>query len=87
MKFNDDLINTDERYAIGREETTGKYYISIPVSNRLVDYDEYYQISKIAYNLFLTSPAQALAFVVECRNKNNDELLIFKPGTDRGDAN
>lgn len=86
MKFNDTIINQDERYTIGREETVGGYYISIPVSNRLVDYDEYYQIDKESYELFITNSAQALEFVKDCRNRCKDELLIFKPGSDRGVA-
>jgi len=53
MNFNDTLVNTDERFAIGIEETTGKYYISISVNNRMVDYEEYYELSKGSYLLFL----------------------------------
>lgn len=86
MKFNDTIINTRERYTVGREETTRGYYVSISVSNRLVDYDEYYKIDKDSYELFLINPVQALEFVKECRNRCKDELLIFNPGSDRGVA-
>ncbi|MHC8365313.1 hypothetical protein ACYZT9_05380 [Pseudomonas sp. ZT5P21] len=86
MKFNDTLINTNERFTIGIEESTEKYYVSIPVSNRLVDYDEHYQIDRNSYELYLNNPTAALDFVRRCRNRQEDELLIFKPGADRGVA-
>ena len=31
---------------LGIEEESGRYYISILVSNRRIDYDEYYEIDK-----------------------------------------
>lgn len=86
MNFNDTLVNTDERFAIGIEETTGKYYISIPVNNRMVDYEEYYELSKGSYLLFLKDSSAALLFVERCRARLEDELLFFKPGADRGIA-
>ena len=67
-------------------EVSGKPYVSIPVSNRMVDYDEYYQIDRATYDLYLANSAAALEFVKRCRNREVDELLIFKPGIDRGVA-
>ena len=37
MKFKDVAVNRDERYALGIEEESGKYYVSIPVSNGMVE--------------------------------------------------
>ncbi|MBK5396543.1 hypothetical protein JFU47_07405 [Pseudomonas sp. TH39(2020)] len=82
--FNDTQINTDERFTIGIEEVSGKHYVSIPVSNRMVDYDEHYQTDRASYNLYLTNSTAALEFVKRCRNRELDKLLFFKPGTDRG---
>ncbi|MBK5551247.1 hypothetical protein JFU49_13370 [Pseudomonas sp. TH03] len=86
MKFNDTQVNVAERFTIGIEEVSGKPYVSIPVSNRMVDYEEYYRIDSAAYELYLTDSAAALAFVERCRNRELDDLLILKPGTDRGVA-
>ncbi|MGZ7460256.1 hypothetical protein ACXPVS_27065 [Pseudomonas sp. Ma2-10] len=86
MKFNDTIVNTDERFTIGTEEATGRYYVSIPVSNRLVDYDEYYEISKESYELFLKNSSAALSYVERCRARQEDESLMFNPGADRGVA-
>lgn len=85
MIFNDTKINIDERFTIGIEESPGKSYVSIPVSNRMVDYDEYYQIDRASYDLYLTDLTAVLEFVKRCRNRELDELLFFKPGTDRGE--
>lgn len=52
----------------------------------MVDYDEYYQIDRATYDLHLTNSTAALEFVKRCRNRELDELLIFKPGIDRGVA-
>lgn len=79
------MENTRET-TIGIEEASGKPYVSIPVSNRMVDYDEYYQIDRATYNLYLTNSTAALEFVKRCRTRELDELLIFKPGIDRGVA-
>ena len=85
MIFNDTKTNTDERFTIGIEESSGKSYVSIPVSNRMVDYDEY-QIDRAYYDLYLTDLTAALEFVKRCRNRELDELLFCKPGSDRGVA-
>ncbi|MHC8343586.1 hypothetical protein [Pseudomonas sp. RT6P73] len=86
MKFNDTLTSISERFSIGIELETGKPYVSIPVSSRLVDYEEYYQIDGVAYELYMSDPTAALEFVNLCRNREVDYLLIFEPGTDRGKA-
>jgi hypothetical protein len=86
MKFNDTYVNAAERFSLGIEEVSGSPYLSIPVSNRMVDYEEYYQIDRASYDLYLTDSAAALAFVKRCRNRELDERLILKPGSDRGVA-
>ncbi|MHC8394214.1 hypothetical protein ACYZT8_11220 [Pseudomonas sp. LB3P93] len=86
MKFNDIFFSKNERFSIGIEEESGKFYISIPVSNRMVDYEEYFEIDKSTFDTYIKNPASALAFVERCRNREVDYLLIIKPGIDRGVA-
>lgn len=86
MKFNDTFINRTERFTLGIETITGAPYLSIPVSNRLVDYEEYYEISSDSYKLFLNDPSAASDFAERCRNREEDQRLILKPGSDRGVA-
>ncbi|MGE8097431.1 hypothetical protein [Pseudomonas fluorescens] len=86
MNFNDVLLSKSERFSIGIEEESGKFYVSIPVSNRMVDYDEYYEIDKRAFDTYIKNPASALSFVERCRNREVENLLIVQPGKDRGIA-
>lgn len=86
MRFNDSYFNKDERFSIGIEESSGKFYISIPVSNGMVDYEEYFEIDKNTFESYIENPGLALPFVILCRNREVDNLLIIQPGRDRGVA-
>lgn len=86
MKFNDKQVNAAERFTLGIEEISGRHYVSISVSNLMVDYEEYYQIDKASYDLYLTDSTAALEFFERGKRRESDELLIFKPGSDRGTA-
>lgn len=83
-RFVDEVFSEEHRCAMGTDKKTGHRYLSIPVSNRLVDYQEYYRISEAEYDLFLREPAQAVAFAERCRKREMDPLLIITPGSDRG---
>jgi len=84
MKFLDLYVSRRERFTIGIEEDSGRYYVSIPVSNPYVDYEEYYEISKSQFNEFQCDVRLACEFVYACRRHEKDDLLIVKPGTLRG---
>ncbi|MGE7989482.1 hypothetical protein ACQKPE_00210 [Pseudomonas sp. NPDC089554] len=86
MKFKDLFFSRQHMFSIGIEEDTRQYYVSFPVSNGMVDYEEYYAIDTEIFQLFLDDSDAALAFVIKCRNRELDELLIIKPGTNRGTA-
>jgi hypothetical protein len=84
MKFDDTYFSRDDRYSIGVESTSGRYYASIPVSNGIVDYEEYYELSQDQYDNFLNDSAAAIEFVEACRRREHDDLLLQRPGTNRG---
>lgn len=84
MRFEDDYFSKADRYSIGTETDSGKRYISIPVSNGFVDYEEYYAVSADQYQLFLRDSSAAVLFVEACRRHEHDDLLIQRPGTNRG---
>lgn len=86
MKFNDVFVSREDRFSIGVEEQSGRYYVSIPVSNGMVDYEEYYEIDKAQFGLYQADMQAALEFVKRCRNRESDDLLIVKPGKNRGTA-
>lgn len=84
MKFTDMYFSRERRYSIGIVLESGTHYISIPVSNGLVDYEEYYAISPQQAAVFPTDDSAAIDFVAECQRHEHDDLLIQKPGTNRG---
>ncbi|WP_078288592.1 hypothetical protein [Mycobacterium sp. D16R24] len=84
MRFEDVYFSMEDRYSIGMETDSGRYYVSIPVSNGLVDYEEHYVIDTEQYELFLDDNSAAISFVERCRKHEHDDLLIQKPGTNRG---
>ena len=84
MQFVDTHVFRDDRFSIGIEQESGKRYLSIPVSNGLVEYEEYYELDPV---LFAGAPAnveQLRAFAAECRLHHMDDRLLVKPGTKRG---
>lgn len=84
MKFKDVFYSKEERFSVGVEEESGRYYVSIPVSNTFVDYEEYYEIDKTSFDRYQVDISAAKHFVNKCRNREVDDLLIIKPGKDRG---
>jgi hypothetical protein len=84
MKFEDTYFSKEDRYSLGIESTSDRHYVSIPVSNGIVDYEEYYEITPDEYHLFLSDKAAAVEFVESCRKHERDDLLIQKPGSNRG---
>ncbi len=86
MKFKDVAVNREERYSLGVEEDSGKHYVSIPVSNGLVDYEEYYEIDQPTFERYRADLGSARDFVTRCRKREMDDRLIMKPGKNRGTA-
>lgn len=86
MKFNDFFVSRSEFFSVGTEESSGRYYVSFPVSSSFVDYEEYYEIDLTRFELFQKDIGAAVAFVDRCRRRELDDLLIQKPGSNRGTA-
>ncbi|MBD8596553.1 hypothetical protein [Pseudomonas sp. CFBP 8772] len=86
MTFIDTYANREERFSLGIEETSGQFYVSFPVSSGLADYEEYYAIDAHMFERFQHNLASALEFVNRCRRQELDELLMQKPGWNRGSA-
>ena len=84
MKFEDSYFSRDDRYSLGVESSSGRFYASIPVSNGIVDYEEYYELTPDQYHAFFNSRDAAIEFIEACRRRERDELLIQQPGSNRG---
>ncbi|HEX8587718.1 hypothetical protein [Pseudomonas sp.] len=86
MTFSHTYVNREEMFSLGVEETSGQFYVSFPVSSGFADYEEYYAIDAHMSERFHHDLASALQFVNRCRRRELDELLIQKPGWNRGSA-
>lgn len=53
MKFETTFKSREHRYWLGLEVTSGRHFAAIPVSNRMVDYAEYYALFDDEYRAFL----------------------------------
>lgn len=84
MSYEDAYFSRDDRYSIGTETASGRKYISVPVSNGPLDYEEYYELSPEQYSNFLADKDAAVEFAESCRRRERDDLLIEKPGWNRG---
>lgn len=83
-KFTDVFVSREHLFSIGTQEVSGKHYVSIPVSNGMVDCEEYYEIDQATFDHFGVDADAALAFVQRCRRREEDDRLIVKPGRIRG---
>lgn len=86
MRFIDSATCIPERFSIGRETESGRFYLSIPVSNRLCDYEEYYEIEQAAHDGYPANLTELAAFAKRCKARLEDDRLMVAPGTDRGVA-
>ncbi|MCZ8159111.1 MAG: hypothetical protein O9256_04415 [Rhizobiaceae bacterium] len=86
MKFVDTAVNKSKRYSIGREAESGRCYLSIPVSNSMADYEEFYEIGEDLHNGYPDNELVLSIFADDCRRRLHDQLLFLKPGSDRGVA-
>jgi hypothetical protein len=80
----DEYFSREDRYALGKDARSGDHYASVPVTIGVADYNEYYRLDDAQYSRFMADPVAALAFVEECRLRHHDDLLMQKPGWNRG---
>jgi hypothetical protein len=84
LKPHDEFSSRDNLYSLGVDELSGRHYASLPVTIGVVDYEEYYELTDEQYARFVADTVAALAFIEECRRHEHDELLLQKPGWNRG---
>lgn len=84
MKFTEIVVNFENRFSLGIDAQSGDYFLSIPVSNQMVDYEEYYRIDEDQFTAMQHNTNLAINFAVACRQRKHDARLFLKPGTDRG---
>lgn len=83
-RFYDSYFSKEHRYSIGTDATSGRRYLSIPVSSSAADYEEYYSITPTECQQFFSDPSAAIEFAESCRRREQDDRLIQQPGWNRG---
>ena len=84
MNIHDEYFSREHRYALGVDRESARHYASIPVVSGAIDYEEYYLLHDVQYAHFIADPEAALTFIEECRRREHDDLLLQKPGWNRG---
>jgi hypothetical protein len=83
-RFEETSYSSEHRFSLGNDTKTGGHYLTIPVSNGVVDYNEQYGITTEQFQLFSTDLGAAVEFVEACRRRDHDDQLNYQPGTNRG---
>ena len=86
MRFTDVADYPQERFSVGVESESGRFYVSIPVSNPLIDYEEYDEVDRAQFDAYRADPDSAAGFLARCRNREADDLLMISPGEMAGTA-
>ena len=83
-RFKDTYFSLEHRYSLGIDLAGDGYFLSFPVTNGVVDYEEHYLLTSAQYELLMTDQTAALMFLDECRRHEHDELLAYRPHANRG---
>ncbi|WP_126356004.1 hypothetical protein [Cedecea lapagei] len=86
MKFIDAVVSREHYFAIGVEELSGRFYLTIPVSLGVVDYSEYYEITSCEFEKFKSDILLAIPLAEKCRRRENDDNIMIPPPSNRGSA-
>lgn len=84
MKFKELFFSKEKFFSVGVEEESNTYYIAIPVSNRMVDYEEYYKLDEEVFESHKKNLDELEYIAEECRQRKRDADLFMEPGDDRG---
>ena len=79
MRFTDTYVSREGRYSLGRESLTGRPFLSIPVSNQLTDYKEYYRLNEAELLSFGVDGRLAKEFAERCGRREQDDRLFLAP--------
>jgi hypothetical protein len=78
------FVDRVNRFSLDVDEGTRRTFVSIPVRNQYVAYEENYEVDQDTFDRYVADPTLAHEFVRRARNRELDHLLLLKPGTDRG---
>jgi hypothetical protein len=85
VRWNCVHADRERRFSLEIDEESGRTFVAIPVSNRMADYLEWYEVGAQQFARFRADPDLAFAFAERARRRELDHLLLLPPGTDRGE--
>lgn len=71
-------VDREGRWSVGTL-ADGRHVLSIPVANRLVDYEENYLLTEDEYAAMLAHPAFGLALADRCRARSRTHGWSLRP--------
>lgn len=77
--------NADRYFSFRQDEITGKYYLSIPVSNSRIDYMEYYEVPNVMVDSYPDNIQEVEDLVKKCREGLMFHIALHKRAPDRGE--
>ncbi|WP_039914678.1 hypothetical protein [Cellvibrio mixtus] len=77
-------LNADRYFSFRQEEKTGKYYLSIPISNSQIDYMEYYEVPKSMVDSYPNNIQEVEDLVKRCREGLMFHISLNERAPDRG---
>ena len=84
MKIENIFISRSERFSVGQEMESGRYCLSFPVYNGLVEYSEYYELTPDEFERFTNGKDDLRQLLSECKERLHDDRLMQQPGRKRG---
>lgn len=84
MKMRSVFVDQVRRFSLDVDEESGRTFVAIPVRNSTVEYDEWYEVDRAAFEAYRADPTLAHDLVARARRREIDHLLLFAPGRDRG---
>ena len=78
------FVDRTLRFSLDVDDETGRTFVSFPVQNRMVEYEEHYVVDSATFETYVSDPTRAHDFVKRAKNRELDHLLLYPPGTDRG---
>lgn len=83
-RFVDEFFSRDLRISLGEDTVARKKYLSFPVANPYIEYEEHYALTAGEYAEFKKDWTAAVAFADAARRREKDDRLILQPGQFRG---
>jgi hypothetical protein len=84
VKMKTVYVDRAKRFSLDVDQNSGRAFLSIPVRNKMVEYDEWYEIDQETFERFKANPTLAHSMVDQAKRREIDHLLLYQPGADRG---